>query len=468
MNEIYRKIDAYLDSQKEAILETLEALVRIPSVGAPGEGGFPFGSQVDRLLHAVSDLFCAHGYAMETKSDAGYSVWHEAPENPERIGIFAHGDVVPVAESEWLLTKPFEPRRIEHLLIGRGAWDNKSGIVGALYALNALREAGVTRKHPITVFVGGNEESGMEDIKAYTRTEPMPVFSFVPDTSFPYSEGEKGILRLNCTSSNPLRQITDFTGGEAYNIILPLADVTLRYDEALFAELQRSGAAVSAENGVITLHQKGIPGHAAAPHGTESAAYGAAKLLCSMEQLCKEDREILSCLCDVLKDGFGTGLGIAGEDVFGILTAGNGMVRMEDGHLTFTLDIRYGTGFDGDALVEAVRETLARYDFTVSVHSRSDGFLLADDPACTNALLRAYQSFGGSPEEKPFKSSGGTYAKYLRRAYSMGTDARARKEILNLPAGHGNAHQSDECVDTDGLLQGIKTLAAMLYEVDKL
>jgi len=36
-----------------------------------------------------------------------------------------------------------------------------------------------------------------------------------------------------------------------------------------------------------------------------------------------------------------------------------------------------------------------------------------------------------------------------------------------MPEGHGDAHQSDECVHIDGLLRGISVLGGMVFKADK-
>ena len=63
---------------------------------------------------------------------------------------------------------------------------------------------------------------------------------------------------------------------------------------------------------------------------------------------------------------------------------------------------------------------------------------------------------------------GGTYARYLKNAFSVGTQAGyIKNDTPELPAGHGGAHQSDEILRINQFLEAIKVVALMIHECDK-
>ena len=66
----------------------------------------------------------------------------------------------------------------------------------------------------------------------------MPDISIVPDADFPCSVGEKGIFHFWFESETAFKDIIDFCGGEAFNIVLDSATVTVKYSTALLNELK--------------------------------------------------------------------------------------------------------------------------------------------------------------------------------------------------------------------------------------
>ena len=58
----------------------------------------------------------------------------------------------------------------------------------------------------------------------------------------------------------------------------------------------------------------------------------------------------------------------------------------------------------------------------------------------------------------------------LKNAFSVGTHViRKDREpyIFKMPDGHGGAHQPDECISIDGMLEALELTMLMLLECDK-
>ncbi len=135
----------------------LETLVRIPSVSELAFDQEPVSQSAD----AVADLLRAAGLQdVELLREGGAPavVGHlPGPEGAPTVLLYAHHDVQPPGDdAEW--TSPaFEPTERDGRLYGRGAADDKAGVMAHLAAIRA--HGG----HPpvgITVFVEGEEESG--------------------------------------------------------------------------------------------------------------------------------------------------------------------------------------------------------------------------------------------------------------------------------------------------------------------
>jgi acetylornithine deacetylase/succinyl-diaminopimelate desuccinylase-like protein len=136
----------------------LERLVRLPSVAFEGFTVEP----VEQAGDAVAELLKKAGLPGVRRVDiarAPRAVFAARPAQPgaPTVLLYAHYDVQPAgAESAWA-SPPFEPSERAGRLYGRGAADDKSGIImhtGALTALGADCPVG------IKVLIEGQEENG--------------------------------------------------------------------------------------------------------------------------------------------------------------------------------------------------------------------------------------------------------------------------------------------------------------------
>lgn len=143
----------------------LEALVRIPSVSAPAFDQ----AHVTASAETVADLLRGAGLPDVRVLTAGGSrpaviARRPAPDGAPTVMLYAHHDVQPPGEREHWSSDPFEPQEREGRLYGRGAADDKAGIVAHLGALRAL---GDDLDVGVTVFVEGEEEIGSPAFGAF-------------------------------------------------------------------------------------------------------------------------------------------------------------------------------------------------------------------------------------------------------------------------------------------------------------
>ena len=101
----------------------------------------------------------------------------------------------------------------------------------------ALRELGVPLKSRLTLFLGTDEETGMDDVQLFAKEEKMPDFSLVPDVEYPVCHGEKGIFKVYAVCDQKSEALLSFEGGVAINVVCDEARATLREEPALAAEL---------------------------------------------------------------------------------------------------------------------------------------------------------------------------------------------------------------------------------------
>ncbi|WP_395657220.1 dipeptidase [Nocardioides sp.] len=142
----------------------LEDLVRIESVSAdPARHG-----EVQRSAEAVAALFRAEGFdqvdIVTVEGGLPAVIAHKAgPEGAPTVLLYAHHDVQPENDHADWDSPPFEPTERGDRLYGRGAADDKAGIVAHL---GALRVHGDDLSVGVTMFIEGEEEIGSETLSA--------------------------------------------------------------------------------------------------------------------------------------------------------------------------------------------------------------------------------------------------------------------------------------------------------------
>jgi acetylornithine deacetylase/succinyl-diaminopimelate desuccinylase-like protein len=145
---------------------SLEDLVRIPSVSAPGYDQ----AQVRRSAAATAELLREAGLRevrLLEIDGAHPAVFGEVPgpEGAPTVLLYAHHDVQPPGPAaEWSIADPFEPVERDGRLYGRGAGDDKAGIIVHLGAVLAHQGRPPVR---VKVLVEGEEEIGSRHLEDF-------------------------------------------------------------------------------------------------------------------------------------------------------------------------------------------------------------------------------------------------------------------------------------------------------------
>lgn len=450
------KLDAILESLQSQMLDTLRAWLRIPSVLEEPAPGAPFGQPVRTMLTRALNDCRALGFSVrDVDGYAGHAEMGEGADE-DALAILAHLDVVPVGDG-WSVD-PFGALIRDGKIYARGSSDDKGPAVAALYALYAVRQAGIPLRRKVRLILGCDEEIGWRDIAYYQEHATMPRSGFSPDACYPVINIEKGMhtLTLKAVPQGDGVRVLRFSTGERRNVVPGAAEATVRGDAALAARAlavaARHGwpATASAEGGQVTIKTAGITGHAAFPQHARNAI---GQMLIILRDLGAQDA--WRRLADAIGIEYhGESLGIAVEDgASGKLTCNLGIIRYEGDAVEATLDIRHPLLADPTHLAALAQQRLP--GFEVTGHPGKAPHFVPEDSPLVQALLDAYHEVSGC-EKKAIAIGGGTYARALREGVAFGALFPGQTDV---------AHQADEYAELDSLYRSMRIFAHAIVKL---
>jgi acetylornithine deacetylase/succinyl-diaminopimelate desuccinylase-like protein len=145
-----------------AVRADLEDLVRIPSVSRDGATSPDVARSAEAVAALLADAGMPEIQVLDAQDGAPAVVARiPAPPGAPTVMLYGHHDVQPAGNLDDWDSDPFEPTERDGRLYGRGAADDKAGIMAHIGALRVLREA-FPEGLPVgvTVFVEGEEEVG--------------------------------------------------------------------------------------------------------------------------------------------------------------------------------------------------------------------------------------------------------------------------------------------------------------------
>ncbi|WP_319461821.1 dipeptidase [Micromonospora sp. RTP1Z1] len=155
------EVRAAVERELPGVRADLERLVRIPGIAFEGFDH----SHVERSADAVAELLRGCGLDTKVVRSGGQPAVigkKPAPPGAPTVLLYAHHDVQPVGDLSLWESDPFEPVERDGRLYGRGAADDKAGIMAHVAALRAF---GDRLPVGVVLFIEGEEEYGSDSLE---------------------------------------------------------------------------------------------------------------------------------------------------------------------------------------------------------------------------------------------------------------------------------------------------------------
>lgn len=157
------RVLAEVEGARDEIVDFTTDLIRIPTVNPPGEHYRDCAELLGRQLGGAGmavEYVAADGRPEHTDAHPRVNVLGrtDATGRRPRLHLNGHFDVVPPGDG-WTVD-PFEGVVRGGRILGRGASDMKSGIAAAVFAVEAIRRAGVELAGAVDISGTVDEESG--------------------------------------------------------------------------------------------------------------------------------------------------------------------------------------------------------------------------------------------------------------------------------------------------------------------
>lgn len=455
-----------IDLMKDDIIKSTQEIIRIRSVKDEPKEGMPFGEGVNESLEYALKL--SEEFGFQTKNFDGYAGHAEFGQGDEVVGVLVHLDVVP--EGDGWTYPPYSGKIHDNKIYGRGTIDDKGPAIATMYAMKAIKESGEKLNKRIRIIFGTDEESGWGGINYYLEHEKAPNVAFTPDADFPAIHGEKGLLIFNLVkefedNKGNGTKITRIKGGNRANMVPDYCEAHVISSHSIREELEsyikdNDVKIELIEDGEKTIIKSyGISSHGSLPESGQNAISQLIMFLRTLD-LAKGD------VADFIKayghkiamEYYGESIGCGFEDdESGKLIFNVGVIDLDETKANVTINIRYPITYNEKQVFEGMEEALDGTGIKIVKDQHKEPIYIPKDHELIQTLMKVYRDITGDDRE-PITIGGGTYARAMENAVAFGPLLPGQPEL---------AHQKDEYMAIEDLVQITKIYANALYELAK-
>jgi succinyl-diaminopimelate desuccinylase len=440
----------HLKAQQAPMKAALIELLRIPSACDEGAGGTPFGLAIEQALRRTLEIAGDLGFRT-CYGDGGYYGFAETGEGTGLVGVLGHLDIVPPGRPEDWTRGPFNPVEIDGMVFGRGAQDDKGPLLAALYAAKALMDAGVTFNKRLRFIFGTDEETLWRCINRYKEREELPGMGFSPDSRFPLTYAEKGLLQLHLEGPN--ESDLRFAGGSAFNAVPDTVCYDGKRQDALEAALDAFGFS-------YTRGANGIEVEGKAAHAMEAElGINAINRLCvALEAIGVRSKAVDFVACEVAEDPYAMRIfGPCADEPSGRLKFNVGKIGLDEVE-RLSIDCRIPVTVPKEVVVARLSAAAARYGLEYRQFDWLAPLYLPLDHFMVQTLMNVYRRCSGDTDSQPISSGGATYARAMDNCVAFG--ALMPNELVT-------EHQPNERAVLANLCKAMEIYACAIYELTR-
>ena len=435
------------------LVENLRKYVRINSVydEKTKDKEHPFGLRVTDALNFICKLAREDGFKATNYDNMVVEII-VGDEYTKNVTIMAHADVVP--EGEGWDQNPYEVVEKDGTFYGRGVADDKGPLLSCYYGMKALRDNNLIKGYHVRFLVGGNEESGSLGMIHYFHelNKKQPDLGFSPDSAYPLTYGEKGIIGFEATTKVNLPQVYSIEGGLAHNAVIEKCVVEMAKDEGFIFKLKVKGIHFKLEERedryIVTFIGKSA--HGSVPWMGVNAGLIALEMLGTYYN----NKELLHAFkCFSEPKGEGVKANAYSEDMFDNSLC-VGFVKLHNQELYLSINFRYVNTVTEKDMIDAFIKNSKPMD--IKVTGTSPLLFYPLNSLLISTLMHAYQEESGDYESKPMTSGGGTYAKEADNVVAFG---------MQLPGYDSKMHAPGECVERSNLVKSMAIYARAIAEL---
>jgi succinyl-diaminopimelate desuccinylase len=445
----------FLKAYEVEAIAQLQKWIQIPSVhdDATIRQGKPYGEAVYQALQFIGKLAEKDGFQVDYCD--GHVTEISYGTGPQ-IAVYAHADVVPVAEGWKHL--PFGGELDAGKIYGRGTSDDKGPAMASYYALKMMKDKNLIEGFQVKLVIGGNEEKGSGCLKYYFESlhKPYAAAGFTPDGNFPLIYGEKGISNFEIAGHVHFKGIHHINAGIVANSVIDKATAVVDHlfslDRALKDFNWPYQLSVNGKLATITLH--GQAAHGSVPELGKNAGTALLSFLAKVFP-----QEPLVTLARQYADTEGKNLGIDAQAPLLKKTTNNiGLIKYDGHHFSLIANYRFP---ENVVYAEVAKRVASLTPSPLTFKTLGESRLLIFNPqdSMIQTLLKAYQEETGDFTTPMETIGGGTYAKEAKNTVAFGS---------KFPGKEDHIHENDEKIDLEDYLKSMAIYARAIYDLGRL
>lgn len=420
--------------------EYLGRLIAIPSFLKKDDSDAPFGKDIERVLDEMLSICHENGFKTYKDPEGCYG-YADIGDGDSMFGVLCHLDVVDAGEISAWNTHPFELVEKDGYLYGRGTSDDKGPTLSAFFGLLTALKQGYKLNKKVRFIFGVDEESLWRCMRSYVQKERLPDLGIAPDSIFPLTYAEKGLIEFKIKSNES--SSLNIKGGGPLNALPSLASVG--YHESIKNSLDSLNYEYRVNDNTIDVLGKAM-------HAKDAdKGINAIVRLCQAVEQIEPSLNMIKLINRYMSDANGKQIfGEVSDEISGKLKLNVGSLEIRDGFQELGIDLRFPVTYPVEKIREGIRNICTEFGLDLEDYDYLPSIYIDKESDFIKKLMKSYQDVSGDYESQAISSGGATYARSMPNVVAFGGLMKDDPSC---------AHQANECINIDSTLKAIEIYA---------